>query len=145
MTEAFLMLKNKNINELVPKVKINLAMISDSARNINDVASFSNGFIIIDDKIDAISSVRFGKSKHLASLLLYLNEKIGARAILNVKLNLSVINKLNYSELTKDFKLKEEKKVDVLLHKGDFGIEPCAYIIGENAKDVADKVLNLIG
>ncbi len=51
---------------------------------------------------------------------------------------------MNYVYLTKDFKLKDRlKKVDILLHKGDFGIEPCAYIVGENAVDVVNKLIKI--
>jgi len=46
--------------------------------------------------------------------------------------------------LTKDFKLQDNKNnVDVLLHKGDFGIEPCAYVLGRDAVDVVNKVIKI--
>ena len=41
-------------------------------------------------------------------------------------------------------KLKESKKnVDILMHKGDFGIEPCAYVLGKDAVDVVKKVIKI--
>jgi len=46
--------------------------------------------------------------------------------------------------LTKNFKLKGDiKNIDILLHKGDFGIEPCAYILGKDAVDVVKKVIEI--
>jgi predicted fused transcriptional regulator/phosphomethylpyrimidine kinase len=30
-----------------------------------------------------------------------------------------------------------------LFHKGDFGIEPCAYIIGKDAVDVVNKLIKI--
>ena len=51
----------------------------------------------------------------------------------------------NIEYLTKDFNLKESKKqIDILLHKGDFGIEPCAYVLGKDAIDVSKKALRII-
>jgi predicted fused transcriptional regulator/phosphomethylpyrimidine kinase len=50
----------------------------------------------------------------------------------------------SYSTLSKDFKFEDGKKnVDILLHKGDFGIEPCAYILGKDAIDVVNKVIKI--
>jgi predicted fused transcriptional regulator/phosphomethylpyrimidine kinase len=50
----------------------------------------------------------------------------------------------SFDFLTNDYKLKDRKKhLDILLHKGDFGIEPCAYIIGNDAVDVVNKVIKL--
>ena len=47
--------------------------------------------------------------------------------------------------LKKNFELKtEEKPIDILLHKGDFGIEPCTYILGKDALDVSNKLIRLI-
>jgi len=44
------------------------------------------------------------------------------------------------------FQLKEPgKDFDILIHKGDFGIEPCAYLLGKDAVDVTNKLLNLVG
>ena len=59
---------------------------------------------------------------------------------------MKIIKKSNfqYSSLTKDFKLKDTKKnIDILLHEGDFGIEPCAYILGKDAVDVANKIIKI--
>ena len=120
-------------------------MAKDKAENSADVASFLNGLIIVDNKVTSINGIRFGTSKHLSSLLLYLRDKLDVNAIMNVAY-INDLNKtgFNYAILTKDFKLQgKAKKVDVLLHKGDFGIEPCAYILGKNAVDVANKVIRI--
>jgi predicted fused transcriptional regulator/phosphomethylpyrimidine kinase len=50
----------------------------------------------------------------------------------------------NFDNLTDDFKLcNRNKNVDILLHRGDFGIEPCAYVIGKDAVDVVKKILKI--
>jgi len=145
LSNAFLELKDKNISNLIPEVKINLAIAKENAKKPEDIASFLNGLIIADDKITGYSGIRFGKSKHLSKLLIYLKEKIRIRAIMNIAyIKNPRSTGLKYSFLTKDYKLTNSiKKVDILLHKGDFGIEPCTYVIGKNAVDVAKKILKI--
>lgn len=145
LTEAFLLLKGKDISGLTPEVKVNIALTKQKAKNPEDVAAFLNGLIIVDDKVTSNNGIRFGKSRHLSSLLLYLRDHINVNAIMNIAF-IKNVEKTNfsYSYLTKEFKLKETKKnVDILLHKGDFGIEPCAYVLGKDAVDVVDKVIKI--
>jgi len=145
LTEAFLLLKGKDIGGLLPEVKVNIAMAKDKADSSEDVASFLNGLIIADDKVTGINGIRFGKSKHLSSLLLYLKDSMDVNAIMNVAFILDIEKTgFSYCYLTKDFKLNDkEKNFDILLHKGDFGIEPCAYVLGKNAVDVVNKVIKI--
>ena len=132
---------------MIPEVKINIAMTKENPTGSDDVAAFLNGLIIADDKITGYNGIRFGRSKHLSSLLLDLSDRINVGAIMNI----AYVEKLenigfNIGYLTKDFKMKNaDKQVDVLLHKGDFGIEPCAYILGKDAVDVVNKVLKIKG
>ena len=145
LTDAFLLLKDKNISGLIPEIKVNIAMIKDNTKNSDDVAAFLNGLIITDDEATGNNGIRFGKSKHLSSLLLYLKKEINVNAIMNLAYNKN-INKTSFKIgfLSKNFKLeKNQKNVDILLHKGDFGIEPCAYILGKDAVDVVKKILKL--
>jgi len=146
LAEAFSILKGKNIGGLMPEVKINIAMAKENAETSEDVAGFLNGLVIVDDKITGYNGIRFGKSRHLSSLLLDLKNKFDINAIMNIAYveNIKKTD-LKTDYLTKDYKLKNSKKqVDVLLHKGDFGIEPCAYILGKDAKDVSKKLLKII-
>jgi hypothetical protein len=145
LTEAFLLLKGRNISGLIPEIKINIAMAKDNAVGSDDIAAFLNGLIIADDKVTGNNGIRFGRSKHLSSLLLYLREIIDVNAIMNIAYIEDVLkNNFSYSYLTKDFKLQDNKNnVDVLLHKGDFGIEPCAYVLGRDAVDVVNKVIKI--
>lgn len=145
LTEAFLLLKGKNIRGLIPEIKINIAMAKDNAVGSDDIAAFLNGLVIADDKVTGNNGIRFGRSKHLSSLLLYLREIIDVNAIMNIAYIEDVLkNIFSHSYLTKDFKLQDNKNnVDVLLHKGDFGIEPCAYVLGRDAVDVVNKVIKI--
>lgn len=144
LTEAFLLLKGKDISGLLPEVKVNIAMAKQKAKNSEDIAAFLNGLIIADDKVTSNNGIRFGKSRHLSSLLLYLRDHINVNAIMNIALIKNVEKtSFSYSYLSKDFKLKDIKNVDILLHKGDFGIEPCAYVLGKDAVDVVNKVIKI--
>jgi predicted fused transcriptional regulator/phosphomethylpyrimidine kinase len=145
LTEAFYLIKDKIISGLIPEVKINIAMVKENGKTPDDVAAFLNGLIITDDKVTSYNGIHFGKSKHLSSLLLYLKKIIDINSIMNIAFirNIEKIS-FKYSYLTKDFKLSEKmKNLDILLHKGDFGIEPCAYIIGNDAVDVVNKFIKL--
>jgi len=143
LTDAFLLLEGKDIGKLLPEVKINIAYATDKAESSDDVAAFLNGLIIVDDRVTSNNGIRFGKSKHLSYLLLYLKNKIDVKAIMNIAFLKNVKKTgMTYSFLTKDFKLDNNKKVvDILLHNGDFGIEPCSYVVGKNAIDVVNKII----
>jgi predicted fused transcriptional regulator/phosphomethylpyrimidine kinase len=120
-------------------------MAKENPVDSNDVAAFQNGLIIVDEKIISNNGIGFGKSRHLSSLLLSLKKEININAIMNVAY-IKDIEKtsLSYEFLSKDFKLKKnETNVDILLHKGDFGIEPCAYILGKNAIEIVNKILKI--
>ena len=120
-------------------------MAKEKAKSSEDVAAFLNGLIIAEDRVTSNNGVRFGRSKHLSSLILSLRDVIDVNAIMNVAYikNLEKTN-FSYTYLTKDFKLENNKKnVDILLHKGDFGIEPCAYVLGKDAMNVVNKVLKI--
>jgi hypothetical protein len=145
LTRAFFLLKNKNISGLIPEIKINIAMSKEKPTCNEDIASFSNGLIIADNCIVGYNGIRFGSSKHLSTLLLKLRENLNVYAIMNIAYvsNLSLTD-LSIGYLTKEYELKKKyTSADILLHNGDFGIEPCVYVIGEDAVDVAKKVLKI--
>jgi len=146
LTEAFILLKGVNIGRLIPEVKINVAMSKENPKNTDDVAAFVNGLIVVDEKITGFNGIRFGRSKHLSSVLLRLKKDLDINAIMNIAYIRNVVNKnFNVSYLTREYKLIDDKdQVDILLHKGDFGIEPCTYVLGKDAVDVSKKVLRLI-
>ena len=145
LTRAFSLIKNKNISGLIPEIKINIAMSKEKPTCNEDIASFSNGLIIADNCIVGYNGIRFGSSKHLSTFLLKLRENLNVYAIMNIAYgsNLSLTD-LSIGYLTKEYELKKKyTSADILLHNGDFGIEPCAYVIGEDAVDVAKKVLKI--
>jgi predicted fused transcriptional regulator/phosphomethylpyrimidine kinase len=146
LRQAFYKLKDEDINGFIPEVKVNIAMSKKNAKKPEDVASFLNGLIIFEDKIKDYNTISFGKSRHLSALLIKLRLKLNINAIMNIAyLKELEKTKFNIGFLTKDFKLKNtNKNFDILIHKGDFGIEPCAYILGNDAIEIADKLLKVI-
>lgn len=146
LKQAFNKLREKDISGFIPEIKINIAMSKKNAKKADDVASFLNGLIITEEKIIGYNSIRFGKSRHLSSLLIKLRKNLNSDAIMNIAY-IKQIEKTKYKVgfLSKDFKLKNtNKNFDILIHKGDFGIEPCTYILGKDAAEVADKFLKII-
>lgn len=143
LTKAFFLLRGKDIGQLLPKVKVNIAMAKKDAKSSEDVASFLNGLVVVDEKVSSFNGIRFGASHHLSSLLLYLQNNLDIHAIMNVAYLPNIAkSSLHTSYLTQDFKLLGDiNYVDILLHKGDFGIEPCTYILGTDAIDVVKKLL----
>lgn len=140
-------IKDLNIKNLIPKVKINLAMSKENANTKRDIASVEGGLSFIEGRLSYFGSVGFDKSDHLASLLIYLkNISKGYNSIMNIKFDTFLLrSELKARYLSKDFKLaSKDKDIDILLHKGGFGIEPCAYILGKDASDVIEKIRKII-
>lgn len=146
LKQAFYKLKEKDISGLIPEVKINIAMSKKNAKKPDDVASFLNGLIITEEKITGYNSIRFGKSRHLSSLLIKFGKNLNSYAIMNIAYTKDIEKtKFIVGVLSKDFKLNNtNKNFDILIHKGDFGIEPCAYILGKDATEVSNKLLKII-
>lgn len=147
LKQAFYNISDKKLDDFIPEVKINIAMSKTNPKGPEDIASFLNGLIIADNKITGYNSIRFGKSKHLSSILLKHKLSLDFNAIMNIAYVKELEKtKLSVGFLTKNFELKDSKKnYDILIHKGDFGIEPCAYILGKDAIDVTDKLLKIVG
>jgi predicted fused transcriptional regulator/phosphomethylpyrimidine kinase len=146
LTQSFQNLTNINLHGFVPEIKINIAMAKENATNSDDIAAFVNGLIIVDEKIVGYNGVRFGCSKHLSSLLLKLCDGSNIRATMNIAYFSNLKNSsFSTSYLGNNFELlKYDSSVDILLHDGDFGIEPCAYILGKDAIDVSEKLKKII-
>lgn len=141
LLEAINLLKEIDMKDLIPKVKVNIAMCSSNAQSPKDVASVEGGLIFVNNRLSYYGSVGFGKSNHLAKLLLKIKEKSDKiNSIMNIR-NLKLEKNIKIRMLDKDFSVNQNlNDVDVLMHKGGFGIEPCAYIIGKNAMEVVNKL-----
>ena len=87
LKQAFYNIKEKELIGFIPKVKINIAMSKKDAGNLDDIASFLNGLVISEDKISSYNGIRFGKSKHLSSILLKHGKDLSFNAIMNIAYN----------------------------------------------------------
>jgi predicted fused transcriptional regulator/phosphomethylpyrimidine kinase len=146
LTEAYLLLKGKDLANLIPKVKINIVMGIESAAKPDDIAAFTNGLVIIDNKVISNNGIRFGESQHLSSLLLKLKKNYNVNSIMNIAYFDDIKNQnFKIAHLTKNYDIETNKNcIDILLHKGDFGIEPCAYILGRDAIEVSKKLIFIV-
>jgi hypothetical protein len=150
--------------EMVPQVFSNIVMGIEGANGVADVAGIPGRLVKIRGKIRALMDPEFGASGHLAKLLIIImtrNPKY--RALMNVRYDKGVldsIKKLNLKNAvlrregeyhaTEDQlyrfaekALGKDKSINVLIDEGGFGLEPNAYIFGESASKVADRVVRI--
>jgi predicted fused transcriptional regulator/phosphomethylpyrimidine kinase len=139
-------IKDIKLSKFIPAVKVNIAMSIKKPKSKDDVASFLNGLIIADDKVVGHNGIRFGTSKHLSDILLKIIDQSNFRSIMNIAdISNFKIKNLKQFNLTRNFSVDGKiGSSDLLIHKGDFGIEPCAYILGVDAEEVADKLINIL-
>ncbi len=148
LNQAYSLLKNVNLSPLNPAVKINLAESIANAKDKNDVASFQSGLILTNQTIINHNGISFGTSNHLSELLIKIQKNYPQiKAIMNLA-NPQPLKKTQQfvlAHLTEEYQLNEsENPPDLLLHPGSFGIEPCAYLLGTNAREVAEKLKILL-
>ncbi|MCF7861008.1 hypothetical protein K9M79_02090 [Candidatus Woesearchaeota archaeon] len=135
-------LQTFDLNGLIPKIKVNLAMSLKDPERMSDVASIAGGMVFVNNKLAYYGPVGFENSKHLASLIFRM-KGTRYRSIMNIKyskytgLGLKV-----YGYRDKGFP-SARIDTDIIIHKGAFGIEPCSYIIGTDAVDVVGKLAQL--
>jgi predicted fused transcriptional regulator/phosphomethylpyrimidine kinase/predicted transcriptional regulator len=150
--------------EMVPQVFSNIVMCIPDARGIADVAGIPGRLVKIRGKVKALMDPEFGASGHLAKLLLVtMGKNTKMRALVNIrydkgvldsikKLNLksAVLRREDQSPGTEDQLLRfaeralgKDKNIQVIIDEGGFGIEPNAYIFGESASKVADRVVRI--
>ncbi|MBI2547936.1 hypothetical protein HYW21_01160 [Candidatus Woesearchaeota archaeon] len=155
---AIVLLQQKNCMKIVPEVKMNIAMALPYANSRENVASLPSGLIFVNQELRTYLQPEFGTSKHLATVLLALKKKSSDMlSIMNVKYSPWLFRKikekrLRYIILDKKYEIhhslessiKPLKHVDVLIHRGSFGIEPMAYFIGHNAIETVKKCCQML-
>ncbi|MBU7027273.1 MAG: hypothetical protein HXS48_10055 [Theionarchaea archaeon] len=135
--EALLILESSpSIVKLMPEVRMNIAMSAQNASNPMEVAAVPGRLVPVHGKVTAVSDPEFGASHHLASILL----KTGNRAVINIRYTEEIRSLFKKVGLSFTF---TDEPADVLIDKGSFGIEPCAYIFGKDAVDAALTVLEI--
>lgn len=158
LLSAIALLQQKDCKTIVPEVKMNIAMALSTANSREDVASLPSGLIFVNNELRTYLRPEFGTSKHLAILLLSLKKKSPVMlSIMNVKYSSFLLRRikekrLRYIILDKEYEIhhllergiKPLKNVDVLIHRGSFGIEPMAYFIGHDAIETVKKCCQIL-
>jgi len=150
--------------EMVPQVFSNIVMGIEGARGVADVAGVPGRLVKIRGKVKALMDPEFGASSHLAKLLLVSMERNPRyRALINVRYDKGVLESIKRLNLKTavlrreaespgsedqlfrfaDRALGKDKTIHVLIDEGGFGIEPNAYIFGESASKLADRVVRI--
>ncbi|MGD2249125.1 MAG: thiamine-phosphate synthase family protein [Candidatus Methanofastidiosia archaeon] len=122
------------ITAIVPEVRMNIAMALPEAATPMDVVAIPGRLVPIHQTVHAVSDPEFGASHHLASILI----RTKNTAVINIRYDQdihAVIQKLKFS-----FTFSQETPADIFIDRGGFGIEPAAYIFGDNAVKAAIKV-----
>lgn len=146
---------------LIPHVGANVAMALPGAKDVGDVAALPGGFVEFGGRVRTPPAPEFGVSKALATVLLgAMDADPDTRAAVNLRpdpafLDLARAARLHVVEMPASderdrgrigARLRAARPFpDVLWHKGDFGIEPIAYVLAKDAADAARRVAALLG
>lgn len=143
-------IKKLNLKDVLPKVKTNIAVAISGAKSKDDVASIPGGLVFIKGKLEHYSPAEFGSSSHLSNLLTEIMKQHGnLNLIMNIKFSEDILRKIRHAKLAHaylddKFIPKIQGEVDILIHKGGFGLEPCTYILAENKDQLLSKLKKLL-
>ncbi|MFX1465803.1 MAG: thiamine-phosphate synthase family protein [Promethearchaeota archaeon] len=166
MERAVSLLENsENFSVLMPKLRVNLAMAIPDANDVMEVAGIPGRIVLVRGKPKAVERPAFNVSHHIALVLLTIMKfDSNKRAVMNVRYDDEInraCQELNFSvsEFDRENAPKNVKDIniwgittavdtgngvpDCICDIGAFGIEPCMYIIGNDAEDVVRKALDI--
>jgi predicted fused transcriptional regulator/phosphomethylpyrimidine kinase/predicted transcriptional regulator len=142
----------------IPAVGSNLVECLPDATDIEDVVAVPGRLIDLKGRVEIPAQPEFGVSEHVASVLLAAREHgSDARAALNVRYDPTLLERLEregHSAVEFDAELRLDEAIadaiatqpdaDVLYQTGGFGIEPVIYVLGPDARTVAETVRNCL-
>jgi hydroxymethylpyrimidine/phosphomethylpyrimidine kinase len=169
LEEAISMLKGSGAGMLIPEVQSNLGLALDGATRVEDVAAFPGRIIRVGEDVQTMRSPAFGASQHVASIILVaMQYDPSKRAVMNIRFEGPIVDACRAAGLkiacfdrrkepeeikmlegsslewgTEQAIQKEGSVPDIIYDLGDVGKEPMIRVIGNNAKDVVEKVLNI--
>jgi hypothetical protein len=148
------------VTEYVPNVGTNIGMALPDAEGPTDVAAIPGRIYRIRGTVERAANPEFGASEHVAGTVLVAKE---ADDDLSAALNLATsdalldaardagIDPLEFDagyegreEHLRERLAERESVPRVLYHRGEFGIEPVTYVLGETAVDAAELAVDLV-
>ena len=143
----------KVIPLLSPQVRVNIAIATNEAVEISDIAAFPGRLTPIGGQARPLSSAKFGGSSHLSNLLLELRKfDSSILVIINLRWDSivsDILEKLEIisTKLERDGESllvnKRSIEAEALIDEGGYGFEPSLYIIGKNHERVCKIVEDL--
>lgn len=166
LDRALNLLENsENFSVLMPELRVNLAMGISDAKDVSDIAGIPGRIVLVRGQPKAVERPAFNVSHHIALVLLTIMQyDPNKRAVMNVRYDEEIKRacyELNFtlSEFNRENVPKDITDIDTwgitsvistidtvpdcISDIGAFGIEPCMYIIGNDAEDVVRKALDV--
>ncbi|MEM0064093.1 MAG: thiamine-phosphate synthase family protein [Metallosphaera sp.] len=157
---ALSLLKNREVSNLIPEVLSNIAYSKRDAKEIADVLAIPGRIAVIGGLPTPASKPTWGGSRHLATILLEVRKTCSKwRSVMNIKLDYCIEKALKQANLISKVVGPSDKRddvsiakivaavmndcPDVILHLGGNGLEPNAYVFGENPLQVSSRVVEI--
>jgi hydroxymethylpyrimidine/phosphomethylpyrimidine kinase len=154
----------------MPEVQSNLGYALPFAEIHADVAAFPGRLVRLEDRIMAVSSPRFGASRHVATIILTtMRHNPAFRSAMNIRFSEAKIRQCqalgwevrSFDRAREPRHVKEReggtlewgteavlsqtpKIPDVIYDYGEVGKEPMIRILGRTPGEVVDKVIQLV-
>lgn len=167
LEEAVSMLRGARIGALIPEVQSNLGLALEGATGVEDVAAFPGRIIRVGEQVQTVRSPVFGASHHVASIVLMaMRYDPSKRATMNLRFEGPILDACREAGLKianfdrrkepEELKMKEGSSLewgteqaiqkegfvpDIIYDLGDVGKEPMIRVIGNDARDIVQKVL----
>ncbi|MEM2843184.1 MAG: bifunctional hydroxymethylpyrimidine kinase/phosphomethylpyrimidine kinase [Candidatus Bathyarchaeia archaeon] len=157
------------VASLIPESQSNIGMALSYSKSRIDIAAIPGRIVKLNGKAKASSSPSFGASKHIANTIItVMKNNPEFKSAMNIKYSKKLIELCKNLGMSISFydrrleppEVKEKeglttiwgaeeaikkagKVPDVIYHEGDYGKEPMIIILGRDAVEVAQKVIQL--
>jgi predicted fused transcriptional regulator/phosphomethylpyrimidine kinase/predicted transcriptional regulator len=152
--------------QLIPGVLTNFVSAMPDARDEGDVAGIAGRIAVVKHRARAASTPEFGASRYTARVILGVHRAFSqVRSGLNVRYDATVkkavadlgwrtlvlvpevgsVGESEYAAKVAKLLLARGGPPDLLIESGGMGLEPSAYILGNNPGEVVEKALTLSG
>ncbi len=156
LVKALDYLNRHPIIDLIPAVKINIASIIEDPDGGYKVVAFPGRLTYVDGKLIAIKTPEINASNHLSSIICAVRKNNpGINSIMNVAFNEDIgsalermMMKVFYLDRKVSDPLEELGRTDLngynyIVDPGDFGIEPCLYVLGNSSLSVTARAVKI--